>query len=225
MATFVALPLVMSDARLARESHWKAYLYTMLIAFVSVLPFIIYAEKYRKMKQVFVSCVIMMALAEIVFLLADKNLWLLYGGLQIFFIAFNVMEAILPSLISKEAPAGYKGTAMGIYSTSQFIGVALGGSLGGLLYGINGAVTVFGGGLILTLIWLAVSLTLRQPPYVSSLRLELPENDVNNPDIAVKLREQPGVSDVVIIAQERAVYVKTDTRLSNRKQLEAVLQG
>ncbi|MBW5405531.1 MFS transporter [Morganella morganii] len=224
MATFVALPLVMSDAGLARESHWKAYLYTMLIAFVSVLPFIIYAEKYRKMKQVFISCVVMMALAEIMFLLAEKNLWLLYGGLQIFFIAFNVMEAILPSLISKEAPAGYKGTAMGIYSTSQFIGVALGGSLGGLLYGINGAVTVFSGGLVLTLIWLTVSLTLRQPPYVSSLRLELPENDVNNPDITAKLREQPGVRDVMIIVQERAVYVKTDTKLSNRKQLEAVLQ-
>ncbi|GAA0344826.1 MFS transporter [Morganella psychrotolerans] len=225
MATFVALPLVMSDAGLDRALHWKAYLYTMLIAFVSVLPFIIYAEKYRKMKQVFICCVVMMMLAEVTFLLAGKNLWLLYLGLQIFFIAFNVMEAILPSLISKEAPAGYKGTAMGIYSTSQFLGVALGGSLGGLLYNINGAFAVFGGGLVLTLIWLAVSITLRQPPYVSSIRLDLPKNDTNYQLIADILRGQPGVSDVVIIEEERAAYIKTDTKLSNRSQLEAVLQG
>lgn len=225
MATFVALPLVMSDAGLDRGLHWKAYLYTMLIAFVSVLPFIIYAEKYRKMKQVFICCVVMMMLAEVTFLLAGKNLWLLYLGLQIFFIAFNVMEAILPSLISKEAPAGYKGTAMGIYSTSQFLGVALGGSLGGLLYNINGAFAVFGGGLILTLIWLAVSMTLRQPPYVSSIRLDLPINNINYQLIADILRRQPGVSDVVIIEEERAAYIKTDTKLSNRSQLEAMLQG
>ncbi|HCM64637.1 MAG TPA: MFS transporter [Morganella sp. (in: Bacteria)] len=225
MATFVALPLVMSDAGLDRGLHWKAYLYTMLIAFVSVLPFIIYAEKYRKMKQVFICCVVMMMLAEVTFLLAGENLWLLYLGLQIFFIAFNVMEAILPSLISKEAPAGYKGTAMGIYSTSQFLGVALGGSLGGLLYNINGAFAVFGGGLALTLIWLAVSMTLRQPPYVSSIRLDLPKNDINYQLIADILRGQPGVSDVVIIEEERAAYIKTDTKLSNRSQLEAVLQG
>ncbi|VDZ80484.1 major facilitator family transport protein [Salmonella bongori] len=56
-------------------------------------------------------------------------------GVQLFFLAFNLMEALLPSLISKESPAGYKGTAMGVYSTSQFLGVALGGSLGGWIDG------------------------------------------------------------------------------------------
>ena len=116
-----------------------------------------------------------MALAEIVFLLA-KICGYFTAGLQIFFIAFNVMKQFLPSLISASAPAAASMDGDGIHPPASLSAWRC-GSPGGLLYGINGAVTVFGGGPILTLIWLAVSLTLRQPPYVSSLRLELPEND------------------------------------------------
>ncbi len=45
MASFVALPLVMQQAGFPAQQHWKVYLITMLISFLSVLPFIIYAEK------------------------------------------------------------------------------------------------------------------------------------------------------------------------------------
>lgn len=104
----------------------------MLIAFGSVVPFIIYAEVKRKMKQVFVFCVGLIVVAEIVLWNAQTQFWQLVVGVQLFFVAFNLMEALLPSLISKESPAGYKGTAMGVYSTSQFLGVAIGGSPGRL---------------------------------------------------------------------------------------------
>ena len=90
----------------------------MLIAFGSVVPFIIYAEVKRKMKQVFVFCVGLIVVAEIVLWNAQTQFWQLVVGVQLFFVAFNLMEALLPSLISKESPAGYKGTAMGVYSTS-----------------------------------------------------------------------------------------------------------
>lgn len=109
---------------------------TMLIAFGSVVPFIIYAEVKRKMKQVFVFCVGLIVVAEIVLWNAQTQFWQLVVGVQLFFVAFNLMEALLPSLISKESPAGYKGTAMGVYSTSQFLGVAIGGSLGGWIDGM-----------------------------------------------------------------------------------------
>ncbi|RFY49249.1 MFS transporter, partial [Salmonella enterica subsp. enterica serovar Enteritidis] len=120
MAAFVALPLIMHNAGLVNEKHWVVYLVTMLIAFISVLPFIIYAEKKRKMKQVFLLCIFLLIIAQAIFMISGTSLWLIILGIQIFFIGFNIMEALLPSLISKEAPAGYKGTAMGIYSTSQF---------------------------------------------------------------------------------------------------------
>lgn len=119
------------ESRFPAAEHWKIYLVTMLLSFVSVVPFIIYAEVKRRMKRVFLACVLLILIAEIVLWSANVRFWGLIAGVQIFFLAFNLMEALLPSLISKESPAGYKGTAMGVYSTSQFLGVAIGGSLGG----------------------------------------------------------------------------------------------
>ncbi|MDD9340099.1 MAG: MFS transporter [Providencia heimbachae] len=224
MSSFVALPLIMTDAGYLAKDHWKAYLVTMLIAFVTVLPFIIYAEKYRKMKQVFLFCIVVLALAEITLWLSGSQLWVIFLGLQLFFIAFNIMEAILPSLISKEAPAGYKGTAMGVYSTSQFIGVAIGGILGGWLYDFEGASTVFISGLVLTIIWFMVSLTMNQPPYVSSIRIELPHQFKNKAQLQHCLETQAGVMEVVIIDEEMSVYVKVDRKIITREQLETMIK-
>ncbi|WP_275075946.1 MFS transporter [Providencia rettgeri] len=224
MSSFVALPLIMTKAGFLAQDHWKAYLVTMLISFVAVLPFIIYAEKYRKMKQVFLFCIVLLAVAEITLWFSGSQLWVIILGLQLFFIGFNIMEAILPSLISKEAPAGYKGTAMGVYSTSQFLGVALGGIVGGWLYNFEGADTVFIGGLILTILWFVVSLTMKQPPYVSSIRIELPAHLKNTQALEQKLRAQNGVMEALVVDEELSVYVKVDRKIINREQLEAIIQ-
>ncbi|WP_434525680.1 MFS transporter [Photorhabdus asymbiotica] len=223
MASFVALPLAMQKAGFPAPQHWKVYLITMLISFLSVLPFIIYAEKKRRMKQVFLLCIAMLFIAEIVLWLAGLHLWVIFIGIQIFFIAFNIMEAILPSLISKEAPAGYKGTAMGVYSTSQFLGVALGGSLGGWLYELKGAPLVFMAGIALTIIWFIVSTTMKQPSYVSSIRISLPQNIVNKALLEQKILIQPGVCEVVIVLEECSAYIKVDTKQTSRAQLEQLI--
>lgn len=94
---------------------------TMLLSFVSVVPFIIYAEVKRKMKRVFLACVLLILIAEIVLWSANIRFWGLIAGVQIFFLAFNLMEALLPSLISKESPAGYKGTAMVFTPPASFL--------------------------------------------------------------------------------------------------------
>jgi predicted MFS family arabinose efflux permease len=223
MSSFVALPPLLEQAGLPRDSQWQAYLVTMLIAFVSVVPFILYAEKRRQMKRVFQLCVLVMLIAEVVLWQAGLQLWGLLLGLQIFFIGFNVMEALLPSLISKESPPGYKGTAMGVYSTSQFIGVAIGGSLGGLLYSVAGAPLVFGSCAVLALLWLGVSLTMQEPPYVSSLRILLPEGVDATAALEQKIRACDGVSDVLLVVEERSLYVKVDTKHLSRSDLERLI--
>ncbi|CDG96617.1 MFS transporter [Xenorhabdus bovienii] len=223
MSSFIALPLIMEKAGFPPQKHWKVYLITTLISFIAVLPFIIYAEKKRRMKQVFLLCIGLLFIAELVLWSVGSHLWGIFAGIQVFFLAFNIMEAILPSLISKEAPAGYKGTAMGVYSTSQFLGVALGGFLGGMLYEQQGASLVFMGGIVLTALWFIISLTLRQPPYVSSIRIVLPEQ-LNNPDILEKkILSQAGVKDIVIALEELSAYVKVDTKQTNREQLEQLV--
>lgn len=225
MSTFVALPGQLEQAGFPASEHWKIYLCTMLIAFASVVPFIIYAEVKRRMKRVFVGCVALLLIAEIVLWGSGPHFWELVLGVQLFFLAFNLMEAILPSLISKESPAGYKGTAMGIYSTSQFLGVAIGGSLGGWIDGLFDSQTVFLAGALLAMVWLLVSSTMTEPPYVASLRVELPEDVANDETLKQRLLAQPGVSDVNIIAQERSAYVKIDSKLTNRFEIEQLVKG
>jgi len=223
MASFVALPPLLERAGLPRDDQWQAYLATMAIAFVSVVPFIIYAEKRRQMKRVFLCCVVVMLVAELVLWQSGARLWALLAGLQLFFIGFNVMEALLPSLISKESPPGYKGTAMGVYSTSQFLGVAIGGSLGGLLYGLGGGPLVFGGCAALALVWLGVSLTMAEPPYVSSLRIVLPEGVEATPALEQRIRACDGVSDVLLVREEHSLYVKVDSKRLTRSDLERLV--
>ncbi|PLR39279.1 MFS transporter [Chimaeribacter coloradensis] len=224
MSSFVVLPRVMEQAGFPPSEHWKVYLVTMLTSFVAVIPFIIYAEKKRRMKQVFMSCVAVLLLAELVLWSAGgHHLWVIIAGIQLFFLAFNLMEAILPSLISKESPAGYKGTAMGVYSTSQFIGVAIGGSLGGWIFGLAGAGAVFMACAAIALVWFLVSATMQEPPYVSSLRIMLSDLAVNDAALASRLRAQPGVADVVVVPEERSAYIKIDSKITNRQTLEQLV--
>lgn len=223
MSSFVALPGQFEQAGLPAAEHWKIYLVTMLIAFVGVVPFIIYAEVKRRMKRVFVACVGLIVVAEIVLWGAEGHFWTLVVGVQLFFFAFNLMEAILPSLVSKESPAGYKGTAMGLYSTSQFIGVAIGGSLGGWVFGHFDAQTVFLVGAIVAAIWLFVAMTMQEPPYVSSLRIVLSDNALALPNLAQRLQAQPGVTSVLIVPEEKSAYIKIDSKVTSRPELEALL--
>ncbi|WP_072567538.1 MFS transporter [Enterobacter sp. SA187] len=223
MSTFVALPGQLEAAGFATADHWKIYLATMLISFVCVVPFIIYAEVKRRMKRVFVFCVALLLIAEIVLWGAGPHFWEQVLGVQIFFLAFNLMEALLPSLISKEAPAGYKGTAMGIYSTSQFLGVAIGGSMAGWVDGMFDSQTVFLAGALLATLWLLVSLTMSEPAYVSSLRVEIPADVPADDTLGEQLRALPGVSEVLVVQDERSVYIKIDSKVTNRFEIEQAL--
>ncbi|TPV29580.1 MFS transporter [Pantoea anthophila] len=223
MSSFVALPGQFEQAGFPAPEHWKVYLSTMLIAFAGVVPFIIYAEVKRRMKRVFVGCVGMIVIAEIVLWGAEGHFWTLVVGVQLFFFAFNLMEAILPSLISKESPAGYKGTAMGIYSTSQFLGVAVGGSMGGWVFGHFDAQTVFMVGAMVAAAWLFISMTMQEPPYVSSLRIVLSDAALALPNLEQRLKAQKGVNSVFIVPEEKSAYIKIDSKVTSRPELEALL--
>lgn len=223
MSTFVALPGQLADAGLPAAEHWKVYLVTMLISFGSVVPFIIYAEVKRRMKRVFLFCVALIVIAEVVLWGAGSHFWELIIGVQLFFLAFNLMEALLPSLISKESPAGYKGAAMGVYSTSQFLGVALGGSLGGWVDGMFDGQTVFLAGAFLAVVWLAVASTMKEPPYVSSLRVVIPPEIAADDVLKQRLLATEGVSEVLIAQQEHSAYVKIDSKVTNRFEVEQAI--
>jgi len=129
----------------------------------------------------------------------------------------------LPSLISKVSPAGGKGTAMGVYSTSQFLGSAAGGILGGWLFQHGGLDAVFLGGAAMAAVWLAFAVTMREPPYVTSLRLPLSPQAQREAGLAERLMSVAGVTDAVVVAEEAAIYIKLDTKLLDRTSLEKLV--
>ncbi len=224
MASFVALPLAFVErGGLPKEEHWWVYLTALLISFFAMIPFIIYGEKKRKMKRVLLGAVSVLLLTELFFWELGNSLSALVIGTVIFFTAFNLLEASLPSLISKVSPAGGKGTAMGVYSTSQFLGAALGGILGGWMFQHGGLSTVFLGCAALCALWLVVAGTMNEPPYVTSLRMPLSPEALREAGLTERLKAVPGVTDAVVVADEAAIYIKLDTQILDRSTLERLV--
>jgi MFS family permease len=225
MASFVALPLALVErGGLPREEHWWVYLTAMLVGFFGMLPFIIYGEKKRKMKRVLCGSVAMLLACELYFWAFGGSLNHLLLGIILFFTAFNLLEASLPSLISKMSPAGGKGTAMGVYSTSQFLGAALGGILGGWLFSHGGLNSVFLGCAVLCAIWLIITVTMREPPYVTSLRLSLSAAALADTGLTERLLAVPGVTDAVVVVEEAALYIKLDSEQLDRASIERLVE-
>ncbi len=158
MAIFVVIPPALVQDGLPQAEHWKLYLPVMLASFILMIPGVALSHgKWRK--AIFLVSVAVLFLAQSA-LMVGLGLGSVTGiavALTIFFIAFNVLEASLPSLVTVVAPPGTKGTATGIYSSIQFFGAFTGASLAGVLskYWGPDAVPVFCAGL--TAIWLMVA--------------------------------------------------------------------
>lgn len=163
-SSFLALPILLQQQGILAKQAWLVYLPVLILAFISMLPFMIIGEKKRQLKKVFIGAILLIALAELLFYFGSTQLpWLIFA-LFLFMTAFSLLEASLPSLVSKVAPAGSKGTAMGIYSSSQFLGIFLGGVCGGILHSHFSLSSLFLACLIIAMIWSAVALTMKTPP-------------------------------------------------------------
>ncbi|HDZ57959.1 MAG TPA: MFS transporter [Pseudomonas xinjiangensis] len=225
MASFVAIPLALQEqAGLPSEQHWWVYLTALLLSFVAMVPCIIYAERQRRVKQILLGAVLLLALVQPMLWASMSSLGWLVTAIVLYFVGFNLLEATLPSLLSKIAPAGAKGTAMGVYSTSQFAGAALGGVLGGAVYGSVGLGGVFLCCAVLALSWFLIGVKMRQPAYVTSYRLPLPWELLRDEALLRRILAVPGVAEAVIVAEEAAAYIKVDTQVLDREELDRVLQ-
>ncbi|MDM7482771.1 MAG: MFS transporter [Halomonas sp.] len=216
MAIFVAVPFRLLNAGVAVEYHGLAYLAIMGLSFVAMVPLVIVAEKRQRMK---LMC--LLAIGAIVLSLAALGLPFsqgqgLFVWLLVFFTGFNLLEATLPSMLSKLAPAGAKGTAMGVYSTSQFLGAFLGGTLGGWLAHTWGLDAVFIGCAALALGWWLAMCGMPSPPPLSSEVVALHDTQPDAMDLLMEhLADVAGVEDVMVVPEERLVYLKV-----NRKELD-----
>jgi len=208
--SFIALPIALYEhAGLAKDQQALAYLPILILAFISMVPFIIIAEKYRKMKPVFIGSIIALGTAELGWSQLSSSLAGMLFCLWLFFTAFNILEASLPSLMSKLSPLANKGTAMGVYSSAQFIGAFIGGASGGVVYSKLGLSGVFIAGAVITVLWLIAILPMRPPKHLSTRIIHLDSiSKENTAEIANKLNSINGVVETVIVVEEQVAYVK-----------------
>lgn len=163
MALFVVVPPMLVAAGLALADHWMLYLPVVLASFAVMVPPILYADRRNRPKPVLVGSVALLAVVLAGMALAGPGVVAMAGLLFAFFVAFNILEAILPSLVSRIAPARARGTAIGVYNTAQTLGLFFGGLAGGWIAGHYGPDTVFGVSAVVVFAWLAVAAGMRAP--------------------------------------------------------------
>ena len=151
---FIVMPLlIMNNQIVSMADNWQLYLPAVLFSFIGMVPLIIISERFKKTKYILLLSILLLIISQIVFFISDLNFSAFLITLTIFFVAFNSIEAILPSLLSKTASPSKRGLAMGIFSTSQFLGTFIGGAIGGLIYDIYDLNSVFLFTIFVAIIW------------------------------------------------------------------------
>lgn len=225
-AMFIYMPSQLIDmADLPLASHGLVYLPLLVLSLFFAFPSIILAEKYRKMRGIFLTAIGGIILGLIILIFGFESKYILLLGLALFFIAFNVMEALLPSWMSKSAPIQSKATAMGVNASSQFLGAFVGGLLGGQLLLLNNTALGWSILTVIAILWLLLSFGLKQPRYLSSMVFRLPENQKDQ-EWSQTLLAIRGIEEVVIMAEQNVAYVKVEKQLlddAGRQQLTQLL--
>ena len=226
-AIFVILPHQLNEVMgLSVRQQGLVYLPLLFIGFAVAIPFIIIAESKRKMRQVFLGAIALMTAALVILALGSQVGIGIILGLLLYFMGFNLLEATIPSWISKRAPVANKATAMGLNSSSQFFGAFVGGAMGGLLLTQSnllawGILAVIMGASLLLIIPIA------DPPYLSSTTVTIPKN-INIQDWSRQMLAIDGVDELVVMAKEQVAYLKLDkTQLTDlsRQELSHLAQS
>ncbi len=217
---FVAFPYRLIALDIEMADHSWIYLATMAAAVVFMLPLIIFAEKKRQHARIMLLAVLLIALVEFSFGMTHLILPLVLVAMIIFFTGFNLLEALLPSMISRIAPLSGKGTALGVYSTSQFIGAFLGGPVAGLIMQYKGMDGIYLVGALIALSWAVLLLGLKNPPQLTAYTLTMPDvAESAFPSLVDEIKAIEGVSEAIALPEAGAVYLKVDKRILDNESL------
>ncbi|WP_210330763.1 MFS transporter [Aliikangiella sp. G2MR2-5] len=223
---FVAFPMRLKGLGVDLAQHSWLYLATMIGAVILMLPMIIFAEKNRQHARVMLLGVLIIALVQLLFGIAQFSIYWVVAAMVFYFAGFNLLEALLPSMISRIAPLSAKGTALGVYSTGQFLGAFLGGPVAGITiqhFGMDGVYLI---GALIAVVWAGLLLGLKNPPAVTSYTLTM--RDVSReafPTLVEEIRAIEGVSEAVALPEAGAVYLKVDKKTLDPKSLEKYRRG
>ena len=220
-AMFVVVPIILLEQLgLETRDHWKVYVPALLGSVACMIPLIILSTRKQWVMRVFLTAITILLFAQC--LLMWRPLGVLGLGVCLFFFfwGFNLLEAMLPSLVSRVAPAASKGSAMGVYNTFQFLGVFFGGMLGGLVYGQVGVTAVFVMCGLALLIWAWTVFNAPVPELLDSLVVQI-RGGVQQSDIF----NVTGVHEVIVIEGQNTAYLKVDKSQLDYAALEKFLDA
>ncbi|MFT5576580.1 MAG: MFS family permease [Bermanella sp.] len=223
-ALFVAVPSHLEAGGLPLSQHWQVYLPMLMFAFILMVPVMLAAERRGRVREMILISVALLVLSSLGMALAAQSLGLFLAAMLLFFIVFNLLEANLPSLLSKTVYPGGRGTAMGIYSSFQFLGAFAGGAVSGVLLGVAGLGAVFGFCTLVALVWLVASWNLRVPSLAPNLAIDIGKDEQRRNGIVERLRQWPEVLDITVIQGESLVYLKVAAEF-DRRQLDELISA
>jgi MFS family permease len=223
-ATFIAIPIaIIHIVNFSIEYHGLIYISALIPAFLFMALCIIIAEKKHYMKQVYIFSIIMVMLPQILLSIWSHSYFSMGLALFLFFSGFITLEALIPSLISKIAPAGQKGTALTFYSSAQFLGMFIGGAVGGLLLHLYNIYSVFMFNIVLTVLWLILALFMKQYSYISNYSMYIgPMHKADAIRLQTQLRAAPGVIEAVVDYKSEVAYLKIDKRIVKFEELQSI---
>ena len=209
MVIFTVIPLTLLEFGWALERHWQVYLPVMGLSFVAMLPLIILAERAGKMKPVFLLAIAVMSVSLLAASFSLQNELAFLAALFFLFFGFNLLEAQLPSLVSKMAPAGFKGMALGIYASGQFLGVFIGATVAGALVGLGQAAAALWFAALLMAALLLLASGLQVPANLRRVLVPLPQAQEREAFLRA-LENAPGVHEMFCDEEAEAVVLRVD---------------
>ncbi len=208
-ATFVVFPLVLKfELMIDAAAHWKTYLSVFALSVVFLIPMVICAEKYNRSKTLFVIAVLMLIVAELGLALSQSYV-ATFIFLVVFFSAFNFLEAVLPTTVTRVAPADMKGTAMGLFSSAQFFGAFIGGVLGGVLLGQDSFTSTFLWLALILCVWFVIAMSMNMPQQLASKIVSLKGlTSAEIKQFAQRMSDLDAVSETSIYEDDEVAYIK-----------------
>jgi MFS family permease len=224
---FVQVPVLLTEVNFGLDEHWKIYT-PILVVSVLILVMLMKLCKQLQTSTSFIISLTLMAMGFGLFLLPELNWVVIIIAGTLFFAGFNYMEAHMPVMVSSIAPAGKKGSAMGIYASFQFFGAFLGGVISGALTGWLGPKLALVACLLFIVIAMIIVWGLQKTTTVKRVTLTIEnrarfQQTSNKTLLESDFGKLEGVQEVLVDVEKRAVYLKVDSKGFDIEKAKALI--
>ena len=210
---FMMIPLMLNGIGYPIKYHWQIYLPVFVLSMLAIIPMIILSSRKKMLRGFFLFNIFLLIFVQYLFMNWSDSKQTIMITLLIYFIAFNFLEATLPSLISRLSPKNLKGLVLGTYNTSQSLGIFVGGILGGFIATQYNDQAIFVLSGVLLAGWLALMIRFIFPSSKNDMVIKIKPEFFNQSDksknmIFNKIQSLDFVDEALIFPNESYIIIK-----------------